>query len=54
MLRTVDCPVYVSMKTHDAYVAERFNVANDEPRKRANALRNRVEQIEFKPGFSYR
>jgi phosphoribosyl 1,2-cyclic phosphodiesterase len=51
MLRTVDCPVYVSMKTHDAYVGERFNVANDEPRKRANALRNRVEQIESSRDF---
>src|SRR5256885_12894877 len=35
LLRTVDCPVYISAKTHDAYVSERFNVSNDEPRKRA-------------------
>jgi phosphoribosyl 1,2-cyclic phosphodiesterase len=51
LLRSVDCPVYVSMKTYDAYVGERFNVSNDEPRKRANALRDRVEQIESSRDF---
>src|SRR3984893_2047004 len=51
LLRTVDCPVYISAKTHDAYVSERFNVSNDEPRKRAQALRDRVEQIESSKDF---
>ena len=51
LLRTVDCPVYVSTKTHDAYVGERFNVNNDEQRKRARALRDRVEQIESSRDF---
>jgi phosphoribosyl 1,2-cyclic phosphodiesterase len=51
LLRSVDCPVYVSMKTHDAYVGERFNVSNDEPRKRVRALRDRVEQIESSRDF---
>lgn len=51
LLRTVDCPVYVSAKTCDAYVSERFNVSNDEPRKRARALRDRVEQIESSRDF---
>jgi phosphoribosyl 1,2-cyclic phosphodiesterase len=51
MLRAVDCPVYVSAKTHDAYVSERFNVSSDEPHKRARALRDRVEQIESSRDF---
>ncbi len=51
LLRTVDCPVYVSMKTQDAYVGERFNVTNDEPKKRSRALKNRVEQIESSRDF---
>ena len=51
LLRTVNCPVYISAKTHDAYVGERFNVSNDEPQKRANALRDRVEQIESSRDF---
>jgi phosphoribosyl 1,2-cyclic phosphodiesterase len=51
LLRSVDCPVFVSMKTCDAYVGERFNVSSDEPRKRAKALRDRVEQIESSKDF---
>jgi phosphoribosyl 1,2-cyclic phosphodiesterase len=51
LLRSVDCPVYVSMKTYDAYVGERFNVSSDEPRKREKALRDRVEQIESSKDF---
>jgi phosphoribosyl 1,2-cyclic phosphodiesterase len=51
LVRTVDCPVYVSGETQDAYVGERLNVNNDEPRKRANALRNRVELIESSKDF---
>jgi phosphoribosyl 1,2-cyclic phosphodiesterase len=51
LLRSVDCPVYVSAKTCDAYVSERLNVSNDEPRKRARALRDRVEQIESSRDF---
>ena len=46
LLQSVDCPVYISASTHDAYVSERFNVSNDEPRRRAKALKDRVEQIE--------
>src|SRR3977135_1368458 len=51
LLRTVDCPVYISAKTADAYVGERFNVSNDEHLKRARALRDRVEQIESSRDF---
>ena len=51
LLGSVDCPVYISGKTYDAYVSERFNVASDEPRRRADALRDRVEQIESSRDF---
>jgi phosphoribosyl 1,2-cyclic phosphodiesterase len=51
LLRSVDCPVYISATTCDAYVSERTNLANDEFRKRAAALSNRVEQIESSKDF---
>ncbi len=51
LLRTVDCPVYISGKTCDAYISERFKLATDEPRKRARALQNRVEHIESSRDF---
>src|SRR4026208_211762 len=51
LLGSVDCPVYISAKTLDAYVSERFNVHNDEPRRRASALDGRVEQIESSRDF---
>ncbi len=51
LLRSVDCPVYISATTCDAYVSERTNLANDEPRKRAAALSDRVEQIESSKDF---
>src|ERR687896_941955 len=51
LLGSVDCPVYISAKTLDAYVSERENVTNDEPRKRASALSDRVEQIESSKDF---
>jgi len=42
LLNMVDCPVYISAQTLDAYVSERFNVNTEEPRRRAKALRDRV------------
>jgi phosphoribosyl 1,2-cyclic phosphodiesterase len=51
LLRFVDCPVYISAQTCDAYISERENVANDEPRKRTSALSDRVEQIESSRDF---
>ncbi|MGH9907897.1 MAG: MBL fold metallo-hydrolase, partial [Pyrinomonadaceae bacterium] len=51
LLRSVDCPVFISAKTCDAYISERFNVASDERRKRAAALSDRVEQIESSKDF---
>ena len=46
LIRDLDCPVFISAKTHEAYVGERRNVANDEPRKRADALRDRTIEID--------
>src|SRR6058998_346951 len=51
LLEDVNCPVYISAQTHDAYVSERFNVTNDEPKKRSKALRDRVEPIESSRDF---
>src|SRR6476469_3177530 len=51
LLGAVDCPVYISGQTLDAYVSERFNVANDEPKRRSKALRDRVEPIESSRDF---
>ena len=51
LLSTVDCPVYISAQTHDAYVSEKFNVTSEEPRRRVKALRDRVEQIESSRDF---
>jgi phosphoribosyl 1,2-cyclic phosphodiesterase len=51
LLNMVDCPVYISAKTLDAYVSERFNVNSDEPRRRTKALSDRVEQIESSNDF---
>ncbi len=51
LLRSVDCPVYISAQTRDAYISERENVTNEEPRKRAAALSDRVEQIESSRDF---
>jgi len=51
LLRSVDCPVYISATTCDAYISERTILGNDEFRKRATALSNRVEQIESSKDF---
>ena len=45
-MKDLDCPVFISAKTQAAYVCERRNVANDEPRRRANALKDRVVEID--------
>src|SRR6185369_9828100 len=51
LLNSVDCPVYISGQTLDAYVSERVNVTNEEPRRRAKALQDRVETIESSKDF---
>src|SRR5918911_4047665 len=51
LLKSLSCPVYVSGETRDAYISERHGVSNDEPRKRADILRDRVELIESSKDF---
>ena len=51
LLRSVDCPVYISEKTQDAYLSERLAVNNEEPRRRASALRDRIDRIESSRDF---
>src|SRR5438552_8570068 len=48
LIRDLDCPVFISAKTRDAHVCEsrRLGIANDEPRKRAHALRDRIVEID--------
>ena len=41
LLKTLDCPVYISGATRDAYIREKAR-SDDEPRKRAEALRGRT------------
>jgi len=50
LLRSVDCPVYISAQTCDAYVSER-SIGNEEPRRRLKAIRDRVEPIESSKDF---
>src|SRR2546425_3737472 len=51
LVKLIDCPVYVSAKTREAYISEHFGVSSDEPRRRAAALRDRVEEIESSKDF---
>jgi glyoxylase-like metal-dependent hydrolase (beta-lactamase superfamily II) len=51
LIKELDCPVFISAKTREAYVGERRNVANDEPRRRADALRDRTVEIDSATSF---
>src|SRR3954470_7295974 len=51
LLKSLDCPVYLSGKTREAYLFEHNLRASDEPRKRADALRGRTEEIESSKDF---
>jgi phosphoribosyl 1,2-cyclic phosphodiesterase len=53
LLKSLECPVYISGATRDAYIRERVHgsSASDEPRKRAEALRNRTEEISSSQDF---
>ncbi len=45
LLKSLQCPVFISGETREAYIAERQGVSSEEPRKRAFALRDRTEEI---------
>ncbi|HEV7373838.1 MAG TPA: MBL fold metallo-hydrolase [Pyrinomonadaceae bacterium] len=51
LLKNLDCPVYISGKTREAYIREHSHNSSDEPRKRADALRDRTEEIESSKDF---
>ena len=46
LMKDLDCPVFMSAKTRDAYIGEPNNLKNEEPRRRANALRDRMVEID--------
>ena len=51
LLKTVGCAVYMSDATKNAYLREKANKMNDEPQKRADALKNRTVEIESSRDF---
>jgi phosphoribosyl 1,2-cyclic phosphodiesterase len=50
LLSSVNCPVYISGKTQDAYLRDR-KTQNNEAQKRADALKNRNVEIESSEDF---
>src|SRR5947207_5967362 len=42
LMKDLDCPVFMSAKTRDAYVGDRKIVSSDEPRPFADSLRERI------------
>src|SRR5438132_14205906 len=48
LVKDLDCPVFMSARTREAYICEsqRAGIANDEPRRRAEALKNRLIDID--------
>ncbi|HEX8248432.1 MAG TPA: MBL fold metallo-hydrolase, partial [Pyrinomonadaceae bacterium] len=50
LLKTLGCPVYISGATRDAYIREKART-DDEPRKRAEALSGRTEEISSSRDF---
>src|SRR5947208_153375 len=51
LLKSLACPVYISGETCAAYIGERAGYGNDEPRKRADALRDRAVEISSSRDF---
>lgn len=53
LIRDLDCPVFISARTRDAYIGETrgLGIPNDEPRRRADALRDRTVEIDSGKDF---
>ncbi len=51
LLNTVKCPVFMSGETLEAYLREKSNKNNNEPQKRADAIKNRIVEIESSKDF---
>lgn len=45
LLGSVNCPVFISAATRDAYIAERKNLSSEEPQRRTSILCDRTEEI---------
>jgi phosphoribosyl 1,2-cyclic phosphodiesterase len=45
LLKSLRCPIYISGETREAYISERRGVSSEEPRRRAEALRDRTAEI---------
>src|SRR5215211_7891293 len=50
LLKSLSCPVYISGATRDAYISEKART-NDEPKKRAEGLRDRTVEISSSQDF---
>ena len=53
LIKDLDCPVFISPKTRDAYICEsrRPGIPNDESRRRVDALRDRTVEIDSGRNF---
>ena len=52
LLKSLTCPVYISGETREAYIRERTHGApSDEPRRRAESLSDRTEEISSSHDF---
>jgi len=53
LVKDLDCPVFMSARTREAYICEsrRVGIASDEPRRRAEALKNRLIEIDSGQAF---
>jgi phosphoribosyl 1,2-cyclic phosphodiesterase len=50
LLKALSCPVYISGATRDAYIREKART-DDEPKRRAESLRGRTEEISSSQDF---
>src|SRR5215213_1219680 len=46
LLKSINCQVFISGATREAYLREKPNLTNNEPQKRADAMRNRTVEID--------
>ncbi|MDQ3799856.1 MAG: MBL fold metallo-hydrolase [Acidobacteriota bacterium] len=51
LLKSLRCPVFISGATRDAYLREKPNLTNNEPQKRADAMRDRTVEIDSGKDF---
>jgi phosphoribosyl 1,2-cyclic phosphodiesterase len=51
LLKSVNCPVFISGATCESYLREKKNLTNNEPQKRAEVLKNRTVEIESSKDF---